>query len=163
MWLHPKNILLVRNREAKPSDVSSALLTAIHLLLMTSVMVSRSSGSVRSIPLIRSLAEILIRMIVLGFIQTFDLLDVNYCVNFSVHTIMTNGFTTHYIELFSPCKSWPNSKGGCTHLVQYNPYLANSSCLIYRSCEWTLRLTRNKRISEISAMQQITLIILWLR
>ena len=29
-------------------------------------------------------------------IHTCDLLDVNYCVNFSVHTISKNRYITHY-------------------------------------------------------------------
>ena len=33
---------------------------------------------------------------VLELIHTSDLLGVNYCVNFSVHTFMKNGYTTHY-------------------------------------------------------------------
>ena len=56
----------------------------------------------------------------LGFIHTCDLLGLNYCKNFSVQANMKMG-TQPTIELFSPCKSWPNSKCEGTHLVQYNP------------------------------------------
>ena len=29
-------------------------------------------------------------------VLTYDLLGVNYCMNFSVHAIVKNGYTTHY-------------------------------------------------------------------
>ena len=45
----------------------------------------------------------------------------HYRVNFSVHTIEKKIDTQPIIELFSPYKSWPNSKCECTHLVQYSP------------------------------------------
>ena len=37
----------------------------------------------------------------LGFVHTCDLLCVNYCVNFSVHAIVKNGYTTHYLTFHS--------------------------------------------------------------
>ena len=49
-----------------------------------------------------------------------DLLNMNYCANFPVQVIAKMG-TLPIIELFSPCKSWPNIKCECAHLVQYNP------------------------------------------
>ena len=56
----------------------------------------------------------------LRFIHTCDLLGLNYCKNFSVQANMKMD-TQPTIELFSPCKIWPNSKCEGTHLVQYNP------------------------------------------
>ena len=41
-------------------------------------------------------------------------------VNYTVHTSEKMG-TQPFIELFSPRKSWPNSKCECSHLIQYNP------------------------------------------
>ena len=37
----------------------------------------------------------------LGFIHTCYLLYVNYCVNFSVHAIVKNGYTTRYLTFHS--------------------------------------------------------------
>ena len=35
-------------------------------------------------------------IVILGSIHTCDLLRMNYCANFSAHTIPNNGYTTHY-------------------------------------------------------------------
>ena len=37
--------------------------------------------------------------VILGFTHTCDLLGTNYCVNFSVHTIAKNEYTTHRLNL----------------------------------------------------------------
>ena len=56
-------------------------------------------------------------------------------------------YTTYYIELFSPRKSWPNGNVNAPTLYSTSHYWAissrNSSCLINHNCEWTLTLQIN--------------------
>ena len=59
--------------------------------------------------------------VIVGFsltISRFGILGVSVCFVYCVLSIVW--ILTHFIELFSPCKSSQNSKCECAYLVQYN-------------------------------------------
>ena len=74
---------------------------------------------------------------VLGSFHTCDLFCVNYCVNFSVHTISKNWYTTHYWTFQSTQKFTKQPVWMCPSVnTAHNS--RNNSNLINRKCEWTL-------------------------
>ena len=101
------------------------------------------------------LGYITLLTVFLGSIHTYDLLGVNYCMNFWVQAITKKWVHNPLISSSVHVKSWPNSKCECMNYLVNRSSSCNCSYLINLKCEWTL----NEKIKRNYVFDYLCLII----